>query len=43
MENIFNEVYECAKHYGNEFDTVLGANISGFKKVSEAMLAQGVC
>lgn len=43
MENIFEEVYACAKEYGNEYDTVLGANISGFKKVSEAMLAQGVC
>ena len=43
MENIFMEVYSCAKHYGNPYNTVLGANISGFKKVSEAMLAQGVC
>ena len=43
MEKIFMEVYECAKHYGDEFNTVLGANISGFKKVSEAMIAQGVC
>lgn len=43
MENIFEEVFACAKHYGNEYDTVLGANISGFKKVSEAMLAQGAC
>lgn len=43
MENIFMEIYGCAKHYGNPYNTVLGANISGFKKVSEAMLAQGVC
>lgn len=43
MENIFNEVYECAKHYDNMYNTVLGANISGFKKVAAAMLAQGVC
>ena len=43
MERIFMEVYECAKHYGNEFNTVLGANISGFKKVATAMMAQGVC
>jgi glutamate dehydrogenase (NADP+) len=43
MEHIFIEVYECSKHYGNPYNTVLGANISGFKKVSEAMLAQGVC
>ena len=43
MEHIFIEVYECSKHYGNPYNTVLGANISGFKKVSEAMLSQGVC
>lgn len=43
MEKIYLEVYNCAKHYGNEYNTVLGANISGFKKVAEAMLAQGVC
>ena len=43
MENIFVEVFECAKQYGNPYNTVLGANISGFKKVSEAMIAQGIC
>jgi len=43
MEKIFMDVYECAKHYGDEFNTVLGANISGFKKVASAMMAQGVC
>jgi glutamate dehydrogenase (NADP+) len=43
MEKIFIEVYECAKHYGDEYNTVLGANISGFKKVASAMMAQGVC
>ena len=43
MEKIFMDVYECAKHYGNEYNTVLGANISGFKKVATAMMAQGVC
>ena len=43
MEKIFMEVYECAKHYGDQYNTVLGANISGFKKVASAMMAQGVC
>ena len=43
MERIFIEVYNCAKEFGNPFNTVLGANISGFKKVSEAMIAEGVC
>ena len=43
MENIFLEVIDCATHYGNKYNTVLGANISGFKKVASAMLSQGVC
>lgn len=43
MEKIYMEVYNCANHYGNKYDTVLGANISGFKKVAEAMIAQGIC
>ena len=43
MEKIMEQVYECAKHYGNVYDTVLGANITGFKKVCDAMIAQGIC
>lgn len=42
MENIFNNIYDCAKHYGNIYDTVKGANIVAFEKVSKAMLAQGI-
>ncbi|MBR2891971.1 MAG: NADP-specific glutamate dehydrogenase [Bacilli bacterium] len=42
MENILHEVLACAKHYGNPYDTVLGANITGFKKVANAMISQGV-
>lgn len=43
MENIYLAVYDCATHYGNPYNTVLGANITGFIKVSQAMIAQGVC
>ncbi len=43
MESIFMETYICAKHYGDEYNTVLGANITGFSKVAKAMIAQGVC
>ena len=43
MENIFLEVLECATHYNDKYNFVLGANISGFKKVANAMIAQGVC
>lgn len=43
MQNIFKNCYETAKKYGNEKNLALGANIAGFLKVYEAMLAQGVC
>ena len=42
MENILAEVLTVAKHYGNPYNTVLGANISGFKKLSNAMILEGV-
>ncbi|QNE90439.1 NADP-specific glutamate dehydrogenase [Corynebacterium incognita] len=42
MSNIFKNVDATAKEYGREGDYVLGANIHGFKKVADAMLAQGV-
>ena len=35
------EVHTCARHYGDEYNTMLGANISGFKKVANAMISQG--
>ncbi len=42
MINIFHNVSAAAAEYGMEGDYVAGANIAGFKKVAEAMLAQGV-
>ena len=43
MENIFNNVYETSRKYGvKENDLLTGANIAGFEKISQAMLAQGV-
>lgn len=42
MVNIFNNASEAAKEYGYENNLVAGANIAGFKKVAEAMLAQGI-
>ena len=33
----------AAKEYGMEGNYVAGANIAGFKKVADAMIAQGVC
>lgn len=43
MEKIFTEVYNNSKEYGNVYDSVSGANISGFIKVSKAMMSQGIC
>lgn len=43
MINIFHNLDDAAKRYGKEGDYVTGANIAGFEKVVNAMLAQGVC
>ena len=43
MVNIFHNLDAAAKRYNKEGDYVAGANIAGFEKVVEAMLAQGVC
>ena len=43
MVNIFAKVDLAAHEYAKEGDYVAGANIAGFLKVADAMLAQGVC
>ncbi len=43
MKNIFNNSVKAANEYGLGDDLVAGANIAGFIKVADAMLAQGVC
>ena len=43
MANIFKNIDEASKKYGMEGNYVAGANIAGFEKVVDAMLAQGVC
>ncbi len=42
MVNIYHNIDDAAKKYGKEGDYVAGANIAGFEKVVEAMIAQGV-
>ncbi|MBR2338306.1 MAG: NADP-specific glutamate dehydrogenase [Clostridia bacterium] len=42
MVNIFNACNSAAKEYGMEGNLVAGANIAGFQKVAEAMMAQGI-
>ena len=41
MKGIYEESYKAAKEYGFEGDLIAGANIAGFIKVADAMLAQG--
>ena len=43
METIYDNISDAAKRYGVEGDYVAGANIAGFEKVVDAMIAQGVC
>ena len=42
MVNIHKAAYDTAKKYGREGDYAFGANVAGFLKVADAMLAQGV-
>ena len=42
MVNIFHSLDDAAKEFGMPGNYVAGANIAGFKKVADAMLAQGV-
>lgn len=46
LKNIMNHIYEEAASTASEFgqpgNLVLGANIAGFRKVADAMIAQGV-
>ena len=42
MENIYKNISAAAKEYGQEGNLVAGANIAGFLKVANAMLAQGL-
>ena len=42
MVNIFHNLDDAAKEYGMAGNYVAGANIAGFKKVAEAMAAQGI-
>ena len=43
MGNIYKNAAATAKEFGQPGNLVLGANIAGFRKVADAMIAQGVC
>ena len=42
MKNIFKMCDEAAKEYDCAGNYVIGANIAGFKRVAESMLAYGI-
>ncbi len=42
MVNIYHNIDDAAKRYGKDGDYVAGANIAGFEKVCDAMIAQGI-
>jgi len=43
MKDIFKKCHDTAVKYGQPTNIALGANIAGFEKVMDAMIAQGVC
>ena len=42
MQNIYSASVKASEEYGLGYDLVAGANIAGFLKVADAMLAQGI-
>ena len=42
MSNIHDNAAAASEEYGYGYDLVKGANLAGFKKVAEAMMAQGI-
>ena len=42
MKDIYASMSQAAREYGHEDNFVIGANIAGFTKVADAMLAQGI-
>ena len=42
MCNIYHAIDDAAREYGHEGNYVMGANIAGFVKVADAMVAQGL-
>ncbi len=42
MKGIYHAADDAAREYGHEGNYVMGANIAGFLKVADAMMAQGI-
>jgi len=43
MVNIYKNCSNAAREYGMEGDLIAGANIAGFQKIADAMMAHGIC
>ena len=43
MKNIYKNIRDAAERYGMKGNYVAGANIAGFEKVVDAMIAHGAC
>ena len=43
MKSIHDNAWEAAAKFGKKGNYVVGANIAGFTKVADAMVAQGIC
>ncbi len=42
MKDIHTQAFETAKEFGQKWNYVLGANIAGFRKVADSMIAHGI-
>ncbi len=42
MHNIYQQIVDALEEYDLPYDLVVGANLAGFKKVADAMIAQGL-
>lgn len=42
MDNIYKNAADTAREFGRPGNLVMGANIAGFRKVADAMIAQGI-
>jgi glutamate dehydrogenase (NADP+) len=42
MNHIYRQCVDTAAELGLGYDLVSGANIAGFKRIAEAMMAQGI-
>ena len=42
MSGIHNQILDALKAFNMDYNLVAGANLAGFKKVADAMIAQGI-